>query len=309
MSTKTPSRMNLSVMQEIVSGSKDTLEGKIFLSEDFGVSMFGDKVLGMLNEKNIIGKPFILEDTRMAIITSGSVEVSYNLLNFHIEAGDMFCINSGSLVQINSSTPDFAAKGIVISKGFLEYILNNHPLKSFAEPATYFILHLEDDSRTIINNLFLSIWLFVKKYGLKHNSLNLLISSLLSYVDMLHSVESKETLESGETSRVQVVFEKFINLLSKNVDTRRTIAFYADQICLSPRHFNLIIQQNSGSTVKEWIDRATIIRAKALLLRPDLNVDQVSNTLNFANTSFFCKYFKRLTHMTPNEYKKHAGGN
>ena len=36
----------------------------------------------------------------------------------------------------------------------------------------------------------------------------------------------------------------------------------------------------------------------------DLKNYQISDELNFPNPSFFCKFFKRMTGMTPQEYQK-----
>lgn len=41
-----------------------------------------------------------------------------------------------------------------------------------------------------------------------------------------------------------------------------------------------------------------------MLRHSDKLVYQVSDALNFPNASFFCKFFRRLTGKTPNEYKQ-----
>lgn len=47
-----------------------------------------------------------------------------------------------------------------------------------------------------------------------------------------------------------------------------------------------------------------ILEAKALLRSTNLTIQQISYELNFTSQSFFGKYFKRLTGMSPKEYKE-----
>ena len=54
----------------------------------------------------------------------------------------------------------------------------------------------------------------------------------------------------------------------------------------------------------QWINQAVILEAKVLLKHSNLLVFQISDELNFPNPSFFSKFFKRMTGMTPAEYQK-----
>lgn len=65
-----------------------------------------------------------------------------------------------------------------------------------------------------------------------------------------------------------------------------------------------MVRQTSGITAKEWIDKAVITSAKVLLRHGDLPIVEISDRLHFATPSFFCKYFKRLTGCTPQEYRQ-----
>jgi AraC-like DNA-binding protein len=53
----------------------------------------------------------------------------------------------------------------------------------------------------------------------------------------------------------------------------------------------------------QWIDKQIVLEAKALRLRGGSSILEISETLNFANPSFFSKFFKRQTGMTPGEFK------
>ncbi len=98
-------------------------------------------------------------------------------------------------------------------------------------------------------------------------------------------------------------FDRFIRLVNQNCTQQRRIGFHARKLCLIERYLGTLIRQVSGITAKEWIDRATITAAKVMLRHSDVPITTLAEKLNFANPSFFCKYFKRLTGITPQAYR------
>ena len=101
-----------------------------------------------------------------------------------------------------------------------------------------------------------------------------------------------------------------IPMLSKNPSitvgyarTERNIDFYADRLFLSPHYLSGLVRETSGKTVMDWINRSVILEAKVLLKHSNLLTYQIADELNFPNPSFFSKFFKRMTGMTPGEYR------
>ena len=99
-------------------------------------------------------------------------------------------------------------------------------------------------------------------------------------------------------------FKEFMVLLGDNYKKQRAVSFYAEKLRLSPKYFTTLIKKASGQTATEWITHYVILEAKNLLKYSTLNIQEIAYTLNFPNQSFFGKYFKHHTGMTPSEYKK-----
>lgn len=53
----------------------------------------------------------------------------------------------------------------------------------------------------------------------------------------------------------------------------------------------------------DWIDHFVLLEAQSLLKYTNMSVQEISYQLNFPNQSFFGCYFKRLTGMSPSQYK------
>ena len=54
----------------------------------------------------------------------------------------------------------------------------------------------------------------------------------------------------------------------------------------------------------DWINRSVILEAKVLLKHSNKMIYEIADELDFPSTSFFCKFFKKNTGLTPMEYQK-----
>lgn len=108
----------------------------------------------------------------------------------------------------------------------------------------------------------------------------------------------------GVKNRSAEYFERLIRLLADNFRTQRNVKFYADRMHLTPKHLSRVIHNFTGKSVHQWIDDFVVLEIKNLLKFSDMSIQQISYELNFPNPSFMGQYFKRITGMTPGEYKR-----
>ena len=91
-----------------------------------------------------------------------------------------------------------------------------------------------------------------------------------------------------------------------NTPAKRNIDFYASELFMTPRYMGTLVKKASRKTAKEWIDETVVQKIKIALKHTDKQIREISEEMEFPNTSFFCKYFKKLTSMTPLEYRKQS---
>ncbi|MDE5552524.1 MAG: helix-turn-helix domain-containing protein, partial [Muribaculaceae bacterium] len=60
---------------------------------------------------------------------------------------------------------------------------------------------------------------------------------------------------------------------------------------------------HTGFTAVEWINRYIILEAKVMLSSTNMNVQQIAEELNFPSQSFFGKYFKKATGVSPKDFR------
>ena len=137
------------------------------------------------------------------------------------------------------------------------------------------------------------------------------ISYLLTSIFYLIGGMLKKRLDAEEenndkptSTRHKKVFEMFIELVEKYHNKERSVGFYADKLCISPKYLSQIIKNVSGFSAPDIIDKYVILEAQHLLRHTDLSVKEIADQLNFPNQSFFYKYFKSHTGCTPNFYRQ-----
>ena len=122
-----------------------------------------------------------------------------------------------------------------------------------------------------------------------------------SWVERINSVESP----SVETSRNSIkIFNNFVALVTKYHTEERSVAFYADKLCISPKHLARVIKEVSGQTPTQSIDNFVVMEAKNMLLYTDLSVKEIAEQLHFTNQTIFYRFFKRNTGIHPTEFRK-----
>ena len=78
----------------------------------------------------------------------------------------------------------------------------------------------------------------------------------------------------------------------------------SEHIHLSESYFSKIFKDDTGLSVVQYITLLRIQEAKKLLVYSQLTVNQISKTLGYNRTSYFCKIFKMATTETPHSYRK-----
>ena len=105
-------------------------------------------------------------------------------------------------------------------------------------------------------------------------------------------------------TRKEEIMAKFILLVSENFREQRQVSFYSDQLCVTSKHLSAVVKEISGRTAGDWIENYVTVEAKVLLRSTDMTIQEIATRLNFSNQSFFGKYFKHQTGLSPTEYRK-----
>jgi hypothetical protein len=105
-------------------------------------------------------------------------------------------------------------------------------------------------------------------------------------------------------SNKESIAMKFAMLVFENRETHREVAYYADQLCISPLYLTKIIQEVNGRSARDMIADYTIIGIKTLLRNADITIKDVVRQSGFSSQSSFSRFFRKHTGMSPSEYRR-----
>lgn len=131
-------------------------------------------------------------------------------------------------------------------------------------------------------------------------------TELLSYALMLEVLQCYANVASDNEpfSRRDEVLQKFVSQLYRNYRTQHEVAYYAEQQYLTTRYFSTIIKERSGKSPSQWIATALLVDARNLLKNTNMTIKEISDKLSFPNQSYFGKWFKNLTSISPLEFRR-----
>ena len=134
------------------------------------------------------------------------------------------------------------------------------------------------------------------------------VKQLASYMIILNHYFTECCNAKGDyrecVSRKRELFGKFIKALIDSHSLSREVLFYANELGVSCGYLNEVCNEVSNHSVKEIIDTAVATRLKYELSYTSKTIQELADEYNFPSQSYFCRYYKRVTGMTPSDFRK-----
>lgn len=300
---KQPQRISFSQFRELVIDKGSDVDFFPYLGKGYAMTLKIKDMVSKIFEKDL---PLRLDDMRIGYIKSGDADMIINLIPHRMEKGMLMYLGGDSIIQLERHSDDFDIEGFTVTDDVMNVFLHGHVPSLMTSKMNDVRLKPTEEEVELFERLLRMMWTIVHFAGDDDNGLvGDIVSALIHYYDYLYK---KYTSTEGQMkSREREIFDKFIRLVNHSNGENRQLVYFADKMYLSERYLSTVVKQASGVTAKEWIDRATVTEIKVLLKHTDKQISQIADQLNFPNDSFFCKYFKRLTGMTPKEYRDGNG--
>jgi AraC-like DNA-binding protein len=111
--------------------------------------------------------------------------------------------------------------------------------------------------------------------------------------------------EGEESSRVPVRFhpEEAMQDLREHCADQLSLPEIASRYGLNPSYFSRLFHLHAGMPLVEFINRARIQKSCQLLKRSDASIVEIALAAGYNNLSHFNRYFRRITGMSPREYR------
>lgn len=238
------------------------------------------------------------------IMLAGEATVQINTKSYTIKPNMILFFSPDSVIRTERASASAAGYFLAYSKGFINRVQVglSTSLPVFMHYRKSPILKInEEDVHEVLATFRLMKLLLRSDKKLYRNEIIESLFKTAFYI--ISEVSNREKEQLPKQGRCEVIFDEFMNLLEEHCRRERNVSFYAEQLNITPKYFSSAIKQVSGKTAARWIDDAVIMEAKNMLKFSGMSIQEIAYRLNFSTQSFFGKYFKQHTGVSPSCYK------
>lgn len=250
------------------------------------------------------GKTMKVDVDTIIFCRKGTAHIEIDLIPYELVANTQLIIIAGSIVHNISNSDEFK----------ISYITFKHEVYDEAtaqlEPSFTFFLKeypCVQLGEKRINKMNYLVEAMEDFYNEKTNCFRVKIFKNNIQSFLLDVYDKTRTLfkidKSEEVGRREELFIKFIHLIHKYCPQQREVGFYAEKLYITSRYLSSITQNVADKSAKYIIDKHAIQRIKIMLKYSNMSIQDISYELNFPDQSFFSRYFKKHTGMSPLEYR------
>lgn len=270
-----------------------------------------DNDIALFDTESVISfydAPSKMEALTIGLCLEGEVVFNISLREYRLLPGTMVAVLPNQIIEQCDVSSDYRGIFFVVSKSILETLPKAGNLLSlffYLKDCPCFNLDACEQEVIREYHAFVRKRLRDKDCTYRRDVAKGLMQGFFFELCSIFRRYAPATAAVSKTkSRKEHIFERFYETLVESYQSERSVKFYAEQLCLTPKHLSGVVKEVSGKTVGGWIDEFVILEAKALLNSSNMNIQEISDRLNFPNQSFFGKYFKHYTGVSPKEYRK-----
>ena len=115
------------------------------------------------------------------------------------------------------------------------------------------------------------------------------------------------SMQDEHAHKGRILVKRFKQLIEEKCQENLSVKQYADLLSITANHLSETVKNVTGRTSTDLINDRMVLEIKRLLTHTDMGVSEIAYHLNFADQSYFSKYFKKLTGETPLSFRNHIG--
>lgn len=256
-----------------------------------------------------------MDECGVFLCTNGEVQVTLEKEIHRIRRGDMYIYMPSLPIRLLYKSED--AEGLLVALDvdfMLPVVQRVANAENLLHVRRYPFFSLTEENFGYVRSMLEKLWERIyeedkDRKGFLQQRLQVeLIKSMAQTItyEVLSIYFSKLPIQPMVQTKKDLIFHQFLLSLFRHFRQEREVAFYAELQHLSPRYFSSIIKEKSGNNALQWIVQMVITEAKLLLETSDLSIKEISVQLNFPTQSFFGKYFKQYTGISPKEFRENV---
>lgn len=257
-------------------------------------------------DKATFGIPIVADALFLFVCLKGEVDLQLEQGQRKLQRGDVLLMQYAMAAIVNGMSPDISFALLVMSKDFYFPLLSGADMtalsrKLMKDP----VVHLEEETLEDVLELYRILRRRIADSPEHPLQQSFAKSQLETIMYILYShIQDTET-DGNELAdhRSQEIYSRFLDLLEPNAPQHRDLAFYASELCITPRYLARLVKTASGKNVSQLINAQLLREARRLIRTKRYTMLYVSEYLSFSSRSQFGRWFKLQTGLTPKEYQ------
>ncbi len=243
--------------------------------------------------------PYII----LVLCTRGCGHALYDMRKVTQEKNDLGLIMPGHIMRPLDYSDDYTFSFFIVSPKLMREVLSDddrtrfdkNPMCRLTNEQTEKLLAIMDQLEYISS---------LSEEEMPRRNMMLKAQLQVGYELLVHFRRVQDP--DWKDSQTAVLYSRFCDLVVENYTKSRNVNFYADLLGYDARYFSKVFRTlSNGISPLEWIEQYVVAQAKSVITaNPKQSIKETAFQLGFPSTANFCRYFKRVTGVTPEEYKK-----
>ena len=252
-----------------------------------------------------------LDHGLVIICTAGVAQFEYDGHTVQLSKNDLFLLMAHSVVEKFMSSVDFDCRELWFSRGEM-WNMNMYVKNSLAD-----LLPLKHNPKVTLSDVDAALF----ETYFKQLSYHIRNSSQLLYPEITHSIvgafllEVLSVLRRGNNMLKDInlinnsglhgrkLADRFVQLVEQSDGRIRRVDEFAQMLNVTPKYLSKLLMDTMHRKPSVIVAFFTLQAIENRLRYTDMTMQQIADDLHFANASFFGKYFKEHSGMTPMEYR------
>lgn len=259
-------------------------------------------------EKHLYTNVYV-RSSMFILVLNGTAIIEINFKEYEASRGKLVLLSFGHFFKIKQISSQFRCMVLYISKQYIEEMYSadmlykriKYGVKMHQSP----LLKPGLEERILMQQRLEFIGQIAANLHHRYYKEMILHALLIFLLDLSHIIEGMSWEERrGRTSRDELHFHQFLELLVTNYRSEHQVEFYAGKLNITPHYLTLIVKRLSGQTVSGLIFELLFTEAKLLLKQPNMPIQAITAEFHFSDQSAFGKFFKRKSGLSPKDFRR-----
>lgn len=252
--------------------------------------------------------PQVITYGAILICRKGKVTVNINYKEWHLHEGAVITVFPNDVVELKVKS-----EASLFDVEMLKYNASLLREASLQLEQTVYSSLREDRCRQdtpVVTNIIDSMFALLKVYFnqsectcISQLVLLQLKAFFVGFHEYLQRNPQNRPDDEVKSYRVRELFNRFMMLMERDYKLSRDVNYYADLMHITSKYLTNIVRQVAGHTPKTIIDQYVILQLKMQLQRSSQSIKEIAWEYHFTDVSFFCRYFKKHTGLTPQQMR------